>query len=57
MLKILGEDEELPNTYQRGRKLVDNNLCTKGINIRQADYLSFGEEVEDQRVFFLDVAF
>ena len=55
MLEKLGNDQEPPNTYQRGRNPIDTILCTRGIEVNKAGYLPFGEGVGDHRALFIDV--
>lgn len=55
MLEKLGDDTKPPNTYQRGRMPTDKNLCTRGVIVIKAGYVSFGGRVGDLIALFVDI--
>jgi hypothetical protein len=55
LLENLNDNEEAPNTYQRGKNPIDTILCTGGIEVVNAGYLPLGEGVGDHRPLFVDV--
>ena len=49
------DNENLPPTFSRGIHPIDTMMCTAGIQVVKAGYLSFGEGVGDHRPLFIDV--
>ena len=48
-------DKALPPTFIRGVCPIDTIMCTVGVSVRKAGYLSFGEGVGDHRPIFADI--
>ena len=55
MMDRVGDNDLLPPTYKMGVIPIDTILCTAGIEVQQAGYLSFGDGVGDHRPLFMDV--
>lgn len=56
MLENLRDDTEPPNTYYREMKPLDTILCTRGVVVKKAGYLPFGEGVVDHRDSYVDIS-
>ena len=55
LLERVEEEGVQLNTYNGGHVSIDSILCTSGVQVSRAGYLSFGEDVEDHRPIFVDV--
>ena len=54
-LSVLDNPQQAPATHNKGTAPIDTILCTAGVEVKKAGYLSFGEGIGDHRPLFIDV--